>query len=347
MLRIATLLVLAATLTACGQLGFELVDAGVDAGLLPDGALPDAALPDGALPDVALPDVVLPDVDVPDGALPDVVLSDAEPLDPDAGDASVSRCDDWTDGSFTFDIVGRVTTGDITGERGEMRLSRDGSMMYFGFANDVYQAPRVSELVFAPATPVAGLDTPEDTYGANLTADGLSALVMVDGGGHVDIWRYDRTTQADAFTPTRAVDELNTSGDDWDPLLTPDGLGLYFGRYLDDVGSVIYARRASVDSAFATQQTFFNEPLGVYGNPSVNDDETILVMNTRSTGSSHLHYSTRAERGGSFTELTLLPGVQERTETEPYLTPDGCEVYYTAQSDTDGYRMLLARYRRL
>lgn len=315
--RIATLLVLVSTLAACGQFGFESVDAGADAGL-------------------------------PDGALPDVALTDSGPLDPDARDASVPRCDDWTEGSFTFDIVGRVITGGVTGERGEMRLSRDGSMMYFGFENDVYQAPRVNELVFAPVTAVPGLDTPEDTYGANLTADGLSALVMVDGGGHVDIWRYDRATQADAFTPTRAVDELNTPGQDWDPLLTSDGLGVFIGRSLDDVGSVIYARRPSGNEGFVIRQTFFNEPLGVFANPSVADDETVLVINARDAGGrSHIHYALRADREATFGDPILLPGVQERTETEPFLTPDGCDLYYTAQSDTDGYRMLLARYRRL
>lgn len=347
MLRIATLLVLLATLSGCGQLGFELVDVGVadasDADTADTGALLDAARLEAGLLDASLPDV-----DVLDSGRPDVALRDSGADAFDAGDdAGVTRCDDWTEGNFTFDVIGRVTTGSISAERGEMRISRDGSMMYFGSEGVVYQAPRVSELVFEPATPVPGLDTATATFGANLSADGLEALVMVDGGGHVDIWRYERPTVSSAFVPVRALDELNTAGEDWDPLVTPDGLAVYFGRSLDDVGSIVFARRVLVDDEFAVTRTFFDEPMGVFANPSFNDDETVLVFNHREGGRSHLHYSTRSDRAGAFTEVTLLPGVQERTETEPYLTPDGCEVYYTAQSDTEGYRMLLARYRRL
>lgn len=343
MTRFVALLVLTDMLSACGQLGFEFVEASVADADLTDvhttdtGTLLDASQRDGGLDGSR-------DVAVPDAARPDAALLDSGADVPDAG---LLRCDEWTEGNFTFDVVGEVTTGTITGERGEMRISADGSTMYFGFDGDVYQAPRVSELVFEPATPVPGLDTETATFGANLSADSLTALVMVDGGGHVDIWRYERPTASNAFVPVRALDELNTTGEDWDPLVTADGLAVYFGRSLDDVGSVVFARRVRPDDEFTVVRTFFDEPKGVFANPSFNDDETVLVLNHREAGRSHLHYSTRPDRSGTFAEVTLLPGVQERTETEPFLTPDGCEVYYTAQSDTDGYRMLLARYRRL
>ncbi len=335
---------------ACGQIRFssEQDGGGEDATPL-DVGIEDVGLADG----VAMRDGGPDAVDSRRDAGADARPTDAGPMDAgddagmDAGDdaGASGDCLDWRDGVFTFEVVGPVTTGDVLGERRELQLSADGTRLFFHSGGIVYEAPRTGMTTFAPATPVGGLsDSMLMLQGASFSPNELEAFAMRDGGSMIDIWRFTREAPSEDFEEDRALTEINTDGSDWDPLLTGDSMRLYTVRALPGSVRILQWERAGFSSPFTLSRTMSLDVGISMGNVSFLADESVLVFNSIPSGSTSNIYYARREEGGDFVTGTLLPGLGAEYATEPYLTPDGCELFYYGQMGK-GRQVLLARYR--
>jgi Tol biopolymer transport system component len=122
-------------------------------------------------------------------------------------------------------------------------LTSDGLTMYYALTTaqdtgDIYVTHRASKAdAFGPGTQVMGLNSNVQDLDPFVTADG-SALYFdsARGGGLLDL--YVAVRQADgSFGTSQVLANLNTSATDGHPVLSHDGLTIYWSSNRTDVGT--------------------------------------------------------------------------------------------------------------
>jgi Tol biopolymer transport system component len=145
-------------------------------------------------------------------------------------------------------------------------VTADGLMMVFsGNASptgpyDLYMTTRTSTAgSFGPPSPVAGVNDPTAfDHTPYLLPDGMTlyfASTRGTAGVSYDLYRTTRPTPTSAFAPPTKLTELSTGDGDSDPVVSPDGLTLYFTSYrTETAGSsdIWVASRASTGDPFGT-----------------------------------------------------------------------------------------------
>jgi len=112
-------------------------------------------------------------------------------------------------------------------------VSADGRTIYFvsnrAGVNDIFRATRRGvQDEFEPPEAVTELNSASEDGGITLTADGLEAIFSSNRTGSRDLYRAKRATEREPFSTPEPLDVLNTSNNDFDPSLSPDGQELYF-----------------------------------------------------------------------------------------------------------------------
>ncbi len=107
---------------------------------------------------------------------------------------------------------------------------RDGTP---GMGFDVYQSTRNADGTFNPPTPINELNSVGAELRTTIRRDGLEIFISASrpGGmapGLFDIWVSTRASTTSLWNPPVLVPGLNTSEDDSQPALSPDGSILYF-----------------------------------------------------------------------------------------------------------------------
>jgi hypothetical protein len=98
-------------------------------------------------------------------------------------------------------------------------------------AEDLWTATRTSLAdPFGVPQLITELGTTSREADAWLSADGLTILFDSDrpGSAGLDLWMATRATPTGAFGPPVQLDELNSSGEEQDPWVSPDGTTIFF-----------------------------------------------------------------------------------------------------------------------
>jgi len=82
-----------------------------------------------------------------------------------------------------------------------------------------------------------------NTADAFLTADGLTLFFAQAISGSGDLYVAQRADTSSGFESQLALSTINTSADDRDPWLSPDGTRLYFSSDRDGTLNIYEARR--------------------------------------------------------------------------------------------------------
>jgi Tol biopolymer transport system component len=163
-----------------------------------------------------------------------------------------------------FSSANRVTILGTTLAPAEPFLSDDGLKLYFvtGSANsadrDIWSATRESTTLttFSAAQAVAAVNSAYEEASPWLSEDELTLLFSTarpGGSGDLDIWRATRELATGAFSSPTVLAGVNSAGRDESPVLSQDGLTLYFTTTRESVTGkqdVWYATRNSLDEEF-------------------------------------------------------------------------------------------------
>jgi hypothetical protein len=308
----------------------------------------------------------------PDGPLPldgarggerdrSTPLPDAGPRDraPDS-----RRVCSWT-GSFSLETPQALAALNTSSAQLDPFLTFDNLTLYFasdlgapaGF--DFFMAKRATPAsAFGAPTPLSDLNSSGQELRFALSADGLTAYVATEGWaggvGEADLWYAVRASAGQPFARSsfKLVPQVNTTGFEYDPLPSADGLRLYYAAY-DAAASmeVFFVERKSPGSPFSA-------PAAVPGintaakedNPALSGDERVIVFGSDRPGTAgvkDLWYAVRADRSASFSTPARVPVVNsDDNDMEPFLSADGCELFFSSnrpggKGNLDLYR---ARY---
>ncbi|HEY5950547.1 MAG TPA: hypothetical protein VIV40_33880 [Kofleriaceae bacterium] len=218
-------------------------------------------------------------------------------------------------------------------------VTADGMQLYYVHDNDIYRSSAFGG-VFPMGTREDQLSSGNGEGRVTVAANGTRAFFSSNRaggtGGGADLWRASR---ADVVSPWALdqlyLDNLNKPGDQSNPYLTDDLLHIYYAQ--KGVG-IMYAQRAAAVDLFGTPTLLagVNGLLGEDDMPTLTADERVIVFASTRTGNSELWYATRDVGAPGFTAPKLVPGVNNpnRDDEGPYLTPDGCTLYFG--SDRNG-----------
>lgn len=340
-MRLSIAIVLVSSLagaSACGRLDYSPHDAGER----PDAAPPDGRVEDGASLDAPIEDGGTSDAD--DAA-------DAG----DAGDSGMTTCA-WADPArldtpVPLDAVNSTTT-DV-----EPVLSWDGLTLHFGsnrlgMGTTLFVARRAArDAPFGPAVPATELEGAAASR-IELSRDGLTAIVsgwLPGGEGEADIFIGRRSSTSVPFT-TESLSVLSTVANDWDGHFSHDELAVY-GSIETAVGSGIarihVSRRASLDAPFEAPAPVPDLVVGTRtnGNVSFTPDGLVAVLAAVGTSSWDLYIARRARPTDDFGPAEPLAAIdtEAANEWEPFISRDGCELFFVIDTASGGPDIFVSR----
>jgi Tol biopolymer transport system component len=173
-------------------------------------------------------------------------------------------------------------------------------------------------------------------WGGFISDDGLTVMFGSDAGGDFDIYQATRASEADDFGPARSVGAINTSKTEDNPLLSADGLTLWFDRDLVEHVAV----RASLADDFDADVPAMESPdPDLFAIEFSADRLTLIASSNRFAGpdGSDLFVAHRAGAALSFPAVTLLTDLDDDGfNCCGTLSPDGQLLAYTTTSLVEG-----------
>jgi hypothetical protein len=182
-----------------------------------------------------------------------------------------------------------------------------------------------------------------------MTPDGLEAYfgsTRVGGHGGSDIWKMTReTTDGDWSMPENLGPTVNSPRDEWQIVLSPDGLELYF---CDDADTPRSGGYGSVDIWVTRRETIgtqWSQPVNLGSNvnsdgwdsgPYLSHDGLLLLFESRRSGgygSWDFYLSQRASLSDPWEKAVNLGPIINSPEYEegPQLSPDGSTLYWSSK----------------
>jgi len=136
---------------------------------------------------------------------------------------------------------------------------------------------------------VSELDALGDIRGMSLTRDELNIFFrakILGGEGGYDVWTATRSSKDYPFIGVTNLTEINTSANEHDPFISPNGLTLYFSSDRNGSVKLFETKRDSLDEPFgpARQLPFFNSPNIDLGAPFLSADGSALYFTKRVDG---------------------------------------------------------------
>jgi len=253
----------------------------------------------------------------------------------------------WRDGSVTLSAPREITELSSGFPQADPSPSYDGLTLYYVVAegnSDLYYATRATtQDPWTGRGPISELDTTSTETKLTVTRDGLTGVYSSDRNGSMnnDLWATTRATAGAQWgAPTQVpVAGLETSRDDYDPHLTPDGSSLYYAPQQPSGGqAIVQTSRATTADPFAIVRTLTELSTPPYSDPTVSPDELVIVFVTGAQAD--LYMATRTDRLAMFGPVTPVPGVNDPVahDADSELSPDGCTLYFS--SDRTGTKDL-------
>jgi hypothetical protein len=205
---------------------------------------------------------------------------------------------------------------------------------------DIYTARRPAlDQPFAAPTPVTELAT----GAVNEVA------LQVESSGHAYVVLGPPYTihelQADGngvFKDVRALTELESGGDEYDPFLTNDGKSLYFTAGPPTNQDIYFATRAARADPWSNITPFQYNGAGPDGSASLTSDGLVIVWASapNSTTPGDIYFAIRATPQAPWGPAQVLgPGTISGTthDLEPGIRGDGCELFFSrSAAPSDG-----------
>jgi len=277
---------------------------------------------------------------VPGDGSPDDVAIDVP------GDTSTSTdCwDAWKSGAPVLTAPMLVSELATVVNDHDFVISPDGLTAYFVSnrpggpgQEDVFVATRTSPTTpFSVQGPVAALSSTGNEGVFYLLPDQLTGYLTSDRvtAGQHDIFRATRSTVASPFVLDQAgLSAVNDPiEDDFDVFPTPDGLGLYFGRFTGVALDIVVARRPDTNQAFGS-------PIQVAGidsamtdtDPTLSPDELVIAFtSTRGGVTRDMYFATRTSKALPFDPPQPIPGNSPNTDQDTAFAADGCELWFAS-----------------
>lgn len=215
---------------------------------------------------------------------------------------------------------------------------------------DLYQATRSSTTEpFGNVTPVPGVNTAGNERVPRMAGNDLSmfAMTATAAAPALRIALATRANVAVAFTGLKLVANVNNATNAADPYLLPGGNIMYLAS--DLAGNLGLYRSAKVNGAFSTPTLVPGVNLdtaAVENNPVVTPDElTLFFGSTRpgGTGDYDIYEARRAHVADGFGAPIELTGLDTTGADVPnWISPDGCNLYFTRQESNVGYQLYMA-----
>lgn len=228
-------------------------------------------------------------------------------------------------------------------------LSANGLELYFASTRsgneDVYVATR--ETVGDPWSPPMPLPGPVNTMARDsspeLSLDGLSMTISSDRGGglgNLDLFLVTRPALDQPWGAPVHLTELNDSNVDGSAVLTSDLTRVFFCSIRGVVGNedVFVAERKSADLPFGEPVRLGGEINSDYFdcNPWIDPTGSLMLFSTSRGGVTDSDLMVVEQEGGSFGAVVSIEGVNTTArEQDPWLSPDGNELYFSRSLPTD------------
>jgi hypothetical protein len=288
-----------------------------------------------------------PDAPV-DAGLDTGVVVPPDAAEPDAGPVP---CDFMAliEGDLVAAPVDEVNTPEL--DRDPF-ITADGATMFLmsgrpgGQSDDIWAATRAGRGAdFSTPSNVAALNSPQADTRVSLTADQRIAVLSSARGNGFDVYVSERAIGTQDFPAPRRLDSVSTGSDEFDPVLSLDGLRLYLsgpGRNPGDRRDILLASRGDRSDDFSTPV-----PLGAVNSnadeadPAFTADERVILF----ARNNDIFYATRATTADDFSAPRPLTAINTSfEEADPFVTADGCELFFSSTrdgGDFDIYRVLL------
>ena len=258
------------------------------------------------------------------------------------------------------------------------RFADGGTVLYFTLRSpsghaDIYRS-RLNHGEWQTAEPVTSLNSSSDDIGAIPSADGRQLFLYSNrpgGAGGFDVY-ISQWNGSDWNLPINAGPPINSTADEYDPAIAPDGRSLYFASNratggdedvapTDEWSGTLRHRESSTFDLYVTARNDVDSPwqavaaLDAVNRPDSNEGAPFVSPN----GAFLYFASDRTVRSGEDRNLDLYrtniagempsppenlgPGINTAShETEPALSPEGFTLVYSA--NRDGHeRLLLSR----
>jgi hypothetical protein len=150
-------------------------------------------------------------------------------------------------------------------------------------------ATRVSAAAgFSAHAPVDGINTASTDRNPWISADGLVMYLSSDRAGTFDIFKTTRTSASSPFATPQPVGELNTAAQDNAPVLSQDGLEIFFQSNRADIAdfNIYHATRSTPSDGFgaASVVTELADPADDYPTWLSPDRCQLMFASTRTGG---------------------------------------------------------------
>jgi len=271
--------------------------------------------------------------------------SDAQAGTGDTGDGDIDAPPDATPPTGPFGTAVPVASLDTASGEDDPSLTGDQLEIVFNSdraggvgAGDIWTATRTSiTSAWGTATNLTSLNTAGDDATPSLSRDGLTLFWTAGGSqGLKDLFVSTRATRTDAWGPAVELTAISTAGDEAGPILSADGLELYFASDLPGNDNLFVSQRASPQGAFTTSAaiTELNTAAADH-EPWINGTKTFLVWtSTRVSGNDDIWMSRRPNAQSMWgtaqpiSELNTAAG-----ESDPWLSPDETTIYFARGTD--------------
>ena len=336
-------------------------DAGTESGA-PDSGPSDSALDTGTDSGIDAASDASSDMAIDSGT--DVGTDAGSDSGSDAGtDSGVTVCD-WNAPGWSFGPAVPLAILNSPDTEADPFITADGLTMYFvsnrpgGLGSfDVYRSTRTT--VSSPWTaPVVDTDLSSSTFDgkASISTDGLSAYVStnrVGGVGSIDTWVFTRATTLLPFGSGALVANVNTTDTDNNAEISLTGLELWFTNNgtLAPLGShdIVVATRATTADPFSAPVTVLEvSSAALDADPNMSTDELLLVFASERAGGAgmlDIYYAMRPSAAMPFGMPLPVPGLNSADqENDPFVTPDGCEIYFARTTPATPGDIFMATY---
>ncbi len=173
-----------------------------------------------------------------------------------------------------------------------------------------------------------------------LSSDGLTAYVAAEwsgGTGLSDLWYATRSSLTQPFVQADFALLTVASTTDWefDPTPSSDGRRLYYAAVGSGGMDCLFLERATAAAAYSGPKLVpgINTADGE-DSPALTADQRVIVFgSTRpgTAGAADLWYALRGDRDAAFPAPARLPVVNsDAKEMDPFLSADGCELYFVS-----------------
>jgi hypothetical protein len=261
---------------------------------------------------------------------------------------------------FRFDPPELVAELSVPAKTDNPSLTADMLEIFFtsernGGSADIFVAERAARAEpFGPAQLVAELSAADVETSPAVSADGLTiwfASARAGGLGDLDIWVATRDSRGSAWSPPSNVDALNSGGKE---IPRPPGqrarvMPMASDRDMPGYYQIHFAARSDGAAQFAepvpVPELSFPDESTVDGFLS-DDGLTLLYVTGPPFGPADLYSASRRSTADPFEYPTPLEELNTPDdERDPWLSPDGTELYFA--SDRSGhYDIYVAAARR-